>query len=211
MGDLSLMHLFGKGPAAGVALLMASSQGGAADASIGVMTHFAQGWDTSWADTAGGISISGVRDEIYWAQVETSPGVYLFPAAFDAYMARLKRDGISPLVILDFANPLYDGGNTPYTAAGIAAYARYCVAVLGHYGPQIEAVEIWNEYNGSFCTGPATNDRAGTYAAMLKKAYSAIKAARPDVTVHADPVLAAAGGGRRAALHGRAVHPPVPL
>jgi hypothetical protein len=183
MGDLSLMHLFGKGPAAGVALLMASSQGGAADASIGVMTHFAQGWDTSWADTAGGISISGVRDEIYWAQVETSPGVYLFPAAFDAYMARLKRDGISPLVILDFANPLYDGGNTPYTAAGIAAYARYCVAVLGHYGPQIEAVEIWNEYNGSFCTGPATNDRAGTYAAMLKKAYSAIKAARPDVTV----------------------------
>jgi hypothetical protein len=170
-----------------VALCLALAAGplaqGAGDPRVGVMTHFAQGWALTWADIAEGTSIANVRDELYWAQVETAAGVYAFPAAFDAYMARLETDGLTPLVVLDFANPLYDGGDTPYTAAGIAAYAKYGVAVLNHYGSQIKAVEIWNEYNGSFSTGPATNNLPGTYAAMLKEAYGQIKAARPDVTV----------------------------
>jgi len=184
MGDGSEVKVSGKFPAAFfLALLMGPPAPGAADPRVGVMTHFAQGWDTSWADVAEGISLTNARDELYWAQVETTPGTYAFPAAFDSYMARLKQDGISPLIILDFENPLYDGGYSPYTAAGISAYARYGVAVLGHYGSQIQALEIWNEYNGSFSTGPATNDLAGTYTAMLKEAYSQIKAVRPDVTV----------------------------
>ena len=165
------------------AFLTVSSAVGATDPRFGVMTHFAQGWAPSDADTVAGIPIGTVRDELYWAQVETTPGVYAFPPMFDAYMARLKRDGIAPLIILDFENPLYDGGNTPYTAKGIAAYANYCVAVLDHYGSQIQSVEIWNEYNGSFSKGPATTNLAGTYTAMLKQAYTRIKAVRPDVTV----------------------------
>jgi hypothetical protein len=177
------MHTFRKLAAPCLVLLASALNAAASDPRIGVMTHFAQGWLPACADAAAGISIGGVRDELYWAQVETTPGAYTFPASFDAYMARLKEDGISPLIILDFDNPLYDGGYTPYTAAGIAAYANYGVAVLGHYGAQIQAVEIWNEYNGSFCTGPATNDLAGNYTAMLKQAYSQIKAARPDLTV----------------------------
>lgn len=147
------------------------------------MTHFAQGWPTTWADVTAGLGVPTVRDELYWAQVETTAGVYSFPASFDAYMARLKQDDIAPLIIMSFANPLYDGGNTPYTAAGQAAFARYGAAILAHYGTQVEALEVWNEYNGGYCVGPATVDREGTYTAMLKAAYTRIKAVRPDVTV----------------------------
>ncbi|HZP61172.1 MAG TPA: glycosyl hydrolase [Opitutaceae bacterium] len=157
------------------------------DSRFGVMTHFAQGWSTSWVSTASGYAIPNVRDELYWNNIETLPGVYSFPAAYDSYMTALKNAGISPLIELDFANSNYDGGNTPYTATGISAYARYAVAVLQHYGKQIKAVEVWNEYNGAFCTGPATNDRSGTYTKMLQAAYAQIKAVRPDVIV--------AGGG----------------
>lgn len=153
------------------------------DSRFGVMTHFSQGWSTDWVSVASSYSIPNVRDELYWNNIEIQKGVYSFPTAYDDYMNTLKAAGISPLIELDFENDNYDGGNTPYTTTGIAAYARYAVKVLQHYGKQIKNVEIWNEYNGSFCTGPATNDRSGTYTKMLKAAYAQIKTARPDVTV----------------------------
>lgn len=150
---------------------------------MGVMTHFAQGWDPALADSVGRAGIRDVRDEIYWQDVEPQPGHYAFPARDERYMAALARQGISPLIELDFANKAYDGGLTPYTDAGFDAYARYGVEVLRHFGPQIRAVEIWNEYNGTFCKGPATKARAETYAKMARVAYRALKAERPDLQV----------------------------
>ena len=185
-GELCGVQTLPKRAAAGLALVLGTAAFAATTASdprIGVMTHFAQGWPTSWADVTAGIPVGTVRDELYWANVETAAGVYQFPAAFDAYMARLQQDDISPLIILSFANPLYDGGNTPYTPAGQAAFARYGAALLNHYGSQIRAMEVWNEFNGSFSAGPATVNRAATYTSMLKAAYTQIKAVRPDVTV----------------------------
>lgn len=152
-------------------------------ARLGVMTHFAQNWSTALIPRVEENGISRVRDELYWDTIEAKRGVFVFPAAYDNYMAALKARGIRPLIALTFANRNYDGGLTPHTDEGIAAYARYAVEVLRHYGAQIEAVEIWNEYNGSFCKGPATADRSGTYLRMLKAAYTEIKRERPDVTV----------------------------
>ena len=74
------------------------------DSRFGIMTHFAQGWSPVWADVAAICSIPNVRDELYWDQIEVQPGVYAFPPAFDNYMFALRRDGISPLIELDFAN-----------------------------------------------------------------------------------------------------------
>lgn len=150
---------------------------------FGVMTHFAHGWDPDWIPLLARAEIPHVRDELYWASVEPQRGVYSFPSNFDAYLAALNRHDVAPLIVLSFENPLYDGGDTPHSDEAIAAFARYAVAVLRHYGEQIKAVEIWNEYNGSFNRGPATQDRAGTYLRMLRAAYTAIKRERPDVIV----------------------------
>jgi Glycosyl hydrolase catalytic core len=150
---------------------------------IGVMTHFAQGWDPSLADVAADAGIRDVRDEIYWQDVEPQAGRFVFPERYERYMAALRRRGISPLVELTFANRAYDGGMTPFTPRGFDAYARYGVEVLRHYGDQIGAVEIWNEYNGTFCKGPAADDRPATYARMAAVAYRALKAERPGIVV----------------------------
>jgi hypothetical protein len=153
------------------------------DLHFGVMTHFAQGWNPSWISLIAQGSIGDVRDELYWETLEPEKGKYVFPAQYDQYMTALEKNRISPLIILSFENKNYDGGATPCTDDGFVAYARYGVEVLRHYGKQIKAVEIWNEYNGTFCKGPAAQDRAGNYLKMLRVAHDEIKRERPDVIV----------------------------
>ncbi|HKB91210.1 MAG TPA: glycosyl hydrolase [Opitutaceae bacterium] len=150
---------------------------------FGVMTHFAQGWDPALTPLVAQASIGSVRDELYWDVVEAKKGKYVFPPRYENYMKMLREQQISPLIVLSFENRNYDSGQTPYTNEGFNGYADYAVNVLSHYGKQIEAVEVWNEYNGSFCKGPATHDRADTYLKMLKTAYTRIKETRPDVMV----------------------------
>lgn len=155
---------------------------GTSDFFLGVQTHFGQGWNTTIVPRLTAGNISSVRDELYWQIVEPGAGNFSFPAAYDDYMAALKNNNISPLIELTFENTNYDGGQTPYTDAGFAGYARYATAVLRRY-PQIGMLEIWNEYNGTFNKGPATLDRAGTYLEMLRAATAAIREVRPDVTI----------------------------
>ena len=132
--------------------------------------------------------IAQFRDEQYWQAVEPARGTYTFPSGYQDYMATAASVGLNPLMELDFANANYDGStdgkaNSPYTADGRTGYSNYGKALLARYGAQIGAVEIWNEYNGSWCVGPATNDRPTYYTQMLRDAYTAIKAVRPEVKV----------------------------
>lgn len=155
----------------------------ARDERFGVMTHFAQGWDAALVPLVARTGVGGVRDELYWREVEPEKGRFVVPAGYAKYMDALRRTGLSPLIVLSFENPRYDGGATPYTDEGIAGFARYTVEVLRRFGSQIKAVEIWNEYNGTFVHGPATADRSGHYLRLLQTVYPAIKRERPDVTV----------------------------
>jgi hypothetical protein len=150
---------------------------------FGVMTHFAQGWDTDIMPLIARAGIASIRDEQYWDSIETRPGKYVFPDQFDRYMAKAAQLKLQPFIPLTFANDHYDNGFTPFSADAIIAYTRYAQAVLLHYGAQIHAVEIWNEFNGSFVKGPADKDRPLSYAQILKAAYDSIKKIRPDVTV----------------------------
>jgi Glycosyl hydrolase catalytic core len=150
---------------------------------FGVMTHFAQGWDRDVIPLIAKAGLRHIRDEQYWNKVEPAPGRFEFQQAYQAYMAEAVSHGIEPLIILSFANDHYDDGLTPYTDAGREGYARYGKKILDQYGDDIRALEIWNEYNGSFAKGPAANDRPLHYTKMLEEAYRQIKAARPDVKV----------------------------
>jgi hypothetical protein len=150
---------------------------------FGVMTHFAQGWNPDIIPLIAKAGITAVRDELYWNHVEQKPGVYTFDKQYDDYMSALQANHIEPEIVLSFANRLYDGGMTPYTPGACEAFGKYGQAVLHHYGQQIKTLEIWNEYNGSFCTGEATSDRPRYYTQLLKAAYTAIRKVRPDVTV----------------------------
>jgi Glycosyl hydrolase catalytic core len=150
---------------------------------FGVMTHFAQGWDRDIFPLIAMAGIKHIRDEQYWNTVEPEPGRFVFPQGYTAYMAEARSYGIEPLIVMSFANDHYDGGLTPYTDAGREGYARYGKAILDQYGDQIRALEVWNEYNGSFATGPVTADRPLHYTKMLEQAYRQIKSVRPYIKV----------------------------
>lgn len=156
------------------------------DSPFGVCTHFAQGWNTDVLALVSRAGIAHFRDEQYWQFVEpalTSPPTYVFPASYQAYMDAATALGLSPSLELDFANSNYDGGHTPYTVVGNAGYAGYGAALVNHYGAAVHSVQVWNEYNGSYCEGPAAANRTASYAAMLKAAYQAVKQASPTTTV----------------------------
>ncbi|MGW6278622.1 carbohydrate binding domain-containing protein [Kribbella sp. NPDC055071] len=102
---------------------------------------------------------------------------------YTPYLKALARNGIHPLPILDYANPKYDGGLTPYTDAGRAAFAAYSTAAMKRFRGQFTAVEVFNEFNaGWFTTGPASGDPK-YYAALLESTYTAVKAVDPSIVV----------------------------
>jgi hypothetical protein len=64
-----------------------------------------------------------------------------------------------------------------------AAYAAFVAFLARRYAPQLAAIEVWNEpdqANERYFGGP---DKVNRYAALLRAAYPAIKAAAPGVTV----------------------------
>jgi hypothetical protein len=167
----------------GVALIPPIDVKTLGDSPYGAMTHFAQGWDPDVMPILVKAGIITIRDEQYWQDLENTKGQYAYPPRLSGYMDEAKKEGVQPLVAMTFGNKLYDGGNAPATDEGRDAYANYGVELLNHYGKQLKWLEVWNEYNGSWCGGEAEKDRPKYYAEMIKTVYQKIKAARPDVQV----------------------------
>lgn len=152
-----------------------------ATSSFGVGTHFAGGDSAGLSSLIAMTGVGSIRNDATWSQVEQGPGQYSFQQ-LDPYMETVQQNSLSPLLILDYTNRFYDNGQTPYDAAGFTAFANYAKAVVSHYGSQLKAVEVYNEYNGLFSTGPCAR-KAACYVQMLRAVYQAVKAVRPDITV----------------------------
>ncbi|WP_179281020.1 sugar-binding protein [Paenibacillus sp. XY044] len=156
---------------------------------LGVQAHMAWGGIYDAAQLSPLLKDIGVRytrDEYYWSEVEKTKGVYTFPESYDKYLDTEIKNGIVPLIELNFGNPMYDGGKAPHSKEAIEAYANYCKAVVAHLKGKVGYFEIWNEWNGSFGDGLGVAE----YYALQKEAYKAIKEANPQATVLAGAVAA---------------------
>ncbi len=163
-----------------------------ADSRYGAMTHFATGMplDDRLLSILEKGGVSWIRDEQPWDALEKTRGQYDFTPRFTAYMEAARKRNMNVLFDASFGNALYDTQPNvkvyklaPHTQEGYTAFANYCAAVLQRYGPQLHCIEIWNEYNGTFCDGVAAQDRPRYYTELLKTAYTKVKTIRPDVTV----------------------------
>ncbi|HEY0757293.1 MAG TPA: glycosyl hydrolase [Ktedonobacteraceae bacterium] len=152
-----------------------------ADSPLGMGVHFTGGNNPGLAPLIAAMGATTVRDDASWSLIERSRGNYSFNN-FDTYMQTLQQNTLSPLLILDYRNSFYDNNQTPYDNAGLRAFASYAQALVTHYGPQLRAVEVYNEYNGTLSNGPCARN-AACYVNLLRYTYQAIKAVRPDVTV----------------------------
>jgi hypothetical protein len=163
--------------------LLTASGLGAGDPRFGVMTHFAHGWDQAQIPMVAASGVGAVRDELFWREVEPQKGVMQFSERQDRMIETLTRHKLAPLIVLSFENDHYDEGATPHSDEGIAGFARYSADVVRRYGEQIGAVEVWNEFNGSFVRGPATKDRPAAYLRLLRATHEAVKRTRAEVVV----------------------------
>ncbi|MGW8564883.1 sugar-binding protein [Isoptericola sp. NPDC055881] len=172
-----------------LAVVEAPGSAASSDRPVGVAVHVNR-YSVEQVDALmAPLGVGTMREGPSWDTVETAPGVYEFPAHFDAQVAAAKARGERPLVILAYFSRWYDDGKTPSTPEGIAAYARYAAAAAAHYGPGVD-YEVYNEFNHSFNTG-ACGTTAACYLDLLAPAADAIHAAAPGARV-VGPVTAGA-------------------
>jgi hypothetical protein len=121
-----------------------------------------------------------VRMDLAWVGVERERGRYDF-SAFDRLVAHLKKAGARPIFILDYNNHLYDGGQSPRTDEGRAAFARYAAAAARHYRGQGVIFEIWNEPNLDQFWKPRAN--VDDYAKLALMTARAVRQADPSAVL----------------------------
>ena len=126
-----------------------------------------------------------VRIDVDWTAVEPTPGTFRW-TELDRVETEARRAGLKVLGVLAYtpawARPAGTTDKAPPTDP--AAFARFAGAVAARYAADTTAFrawEIWNEPNVSTFWQPAP-DPAG-YAALLRAAANAMRAADPDVVI----------------------------
>jgi polysaccharide biosynthesis protein PslG len=128
------------------------------------------------------------RDEVFWHRLETKEGVLQYPASLadlDALVDATVRSGRKPLLILDYGAKFYDDGDLIASQPARDAYARYVRFVVRHFKNRVSQFEVWNEWNIGLGSPrkPRTLGTPEAYVALLRTAYSAVKAENPQATV----------------------------
>lgn len=112
---------------------------------VGVNIHFTHAKPGELEMLAAG-GFRFVRMDFFWAGIEKQKGVYDF-SAFDHLMADLDRLGLRAYFILDYGNPLYDGGQSPHTDEGRTAFCAFVKAAMQRFAGRGIVWEMWNEPN----------------------------------------------------------------
>lgn len=126
------------------------------------------------------IAASGVRFvrmDFAWGSTETAKGVYDF-SQYERLLDALDQFSIRALFILDYGNPLYDGGVAPCTDLGRAAFAKWASVGVSHFAGRGIIWEMWNEPNGMWLPKPNVQD----YILLAKAVGQALQRAAPTET-----------------------------
>ncbi len=99
----------------------------------------------------------------------------------------------APASLLAVCDPSSGSPANAWPPSDPAVYAAFVAYLAKRYGTKLAAIEVWNEpdqANEEYFAGP---DKPERYAAMLRAAYPAIKAANPDVSVLAGALVGSNG------------------
>lgn len=151
---------------------------------LGVQTHYSQGWSTNTITMAKAVKAATLRDSAPWAAIETSPGVYNLTHATLSRLDQACAAGNRLILTEVPKNPLYDSGKMAYSAGAKTAYAKFVSALLGRLGPCVAAVEVGNEINGPGTLNyPSGTDWVDAYVSLLSTLRTTIKARYPGVAI----------------------------
>jgi hypothetical protein len=133
---------------------------------------------TSQLDLVQRAGLGSVRTDAAWKYVEQVQGQMAVPASWDHFVDEALKRGIQPVLILDYGNPSYDGGDKPRSSEAIDGFVRYAQFVVRHFHGRVKTFEIWNEWDNH--TGGFPDGSPEDYAAFFKRVYPALKDAFPD-------------------------------
>lgn len=151
---------------------------------LGVQTHYSQGWSTNTITMAKAVKAATLRDSAPWTAIETSPGVYNLTHATLSRLDQACAAGNRLILTEVPKNPLYDSGKMAYSAGAKTAYAKFVSALLGRLGPCVVAVEVGNEINGPGTLNyPSGTDWVDAYVSLLSTLRTTIKARYPGVAI----------------------------
>ncbi len=124
-----------------------------------------------------------IKFQLVWKDFEGSPGARSFP---DDVVNDLSGAGLKVLLSVVKAPNWARAGNSDFSVEGPPAnpqaYADFVGALASHFKGRVSAIEVWNEQNLWYEWGHEPLD-PNRYVDMLCRAYSAIKAADPGITV----------------------------
>jgi GH35 family endo-1,4-beta-xylanase len=125
-----------------------------------------------------------VVEYFLWASHEPQPGVFDWTHA-DLVVDQAVNQGLTVIARLgyvpDWARPKYSP-NLYLDETGYDDFARFAAEFARHFRGRVKYIVVWNEPNLSQEWGFRPVDPVG-YTDMLRRAYTAIKAAAPEVQV----------------------------
>jgi hypothetical protein len=149
---------------------------------LGVNIHFTQPLPGE-LEMIAAAGIGWIRTDFDWASTEQSMGVYDF-SAYDGLLADLASYHIRAILILDYANPLYDKGLSPYDDEGRAAFAAWAAAAAVHFRGHDVVWEMYNEPDLTWTPRP----NAEAYAKLALAVGKSLREAVPQA-IYIGPAL----------------------
>ncbi len=161
----------------------------AAEFVVGVGVHAGQG--RLLADRAkpliGVGKLNSFRDDMSWRRIEVAPANLAVGADLAELdeLVRWGKDRAKALLILDYGNPLYDGGSHPTTDEGRAAFSRYAEFVAKRYKGSVFGFEIWNEWNIGLGKVPRSSrwGDPADYVALVRETSPRIRKVAPEAKI----------------------------
>ncbi|RWR18393.1 hypothetical protein D8Y23_09900 [Microbacterium enclense] len=134
-----------------------------------------------------GLGFREIRDETSWTSVERKRGEYEIPAYAEDLHAVTDENGLKMLFVAGYGNPvaypddMKETLSPPTTREGRQGYVDYINTVLDA-DPQIDKVEVWNEFNRSQ-RNTSDCQSGACYATLVKAVYTGVKARHPHVDI----------------------------
>jgi hypothetical protein len=122
-----------------------------------------------------------IRQQLRWSSFETTKGCYCsgYAQQVDALVNAAAAHGIKVMFSVVNSPPWAgDGGGLPHNPADFGDLMR---ALANRYRGKVQAYEVWNEQNYAYETGGLVD--IGTYLAVLKAGYTAVKSVDPSVFI----------------------------
>jgi hypothetical protein len=134
------------------------------------------------------------RMDLFWRKIEREHRGEYDWAPIDVLVDRFQANGVRPLFILDYGNPLYKGcAEHPFTRECREAFVLYATAALRRYRGRGVIWELYNEPNGFWASyGKFRHESIVGYADLLNRLGRAV---REDEEIAAEVLIGPATSG----------------